>query len=96
MTFEKKCLIETGDILSVHYECGKCHAAIVVPIEKIDPGYAASLALSACPYCQTPSGFQMSTQEMTAFTDFNSSLRRIASAMSGRNLKLLLSIKCTD
>jgi hypothetical protein len=96
MTFEKKCLIETSDIIAVHYECGNCHAATVVPVEKMNPDLFANLAIRACPFCQTPSGFQMGTQAMNAFLEFNVSLIRIASAMEGHNLKLRLSIKCAD
>jgi hypothetical protein len=96
MTFEKKCLIETGDILSVQYECGNCHAAIVIPVERLDPERSASIAMSACAHCGTPSGFGMSTQEIKAFLAFNSSLRGIAEAMKGRNLRLRLSIKCAE
>ena len=48
MTFEKKCLIELSDIAAVHYECANCHAAIVVPIEKINPDRFASIAMAPC------------------------------------------------
>jgi hypothetical protein len=96
MTFKKKCLIEMSDVLAVQYECGTCHAAIVVPIEKIDPNQTASLAIRPCPYCQTPSGFQMSTHETKAFMAFNSSLKEIAEIMANRNLKMQLDIKCQD
>jgi hypothetical protein len=96
MTFEKKCLIEPNDIVAVQYECGNCHAAILVPIEKINPDQVASIAMAGCSYCQTPSGFQRNTSEMTALLDFNVSLRRFAELSAGRNLKLRLDIKCVE
>jgi len=94
MTFEKKCLIEPNDVISVQYECDNCHAAIVVPIDKLDPEQVASLAVTGCRYCQTSSGFQKGTAEMTALLDFNASLRRFVELSKGRNLKLRLSVEC--
>jgi hypothetical protein len=35
MTFEKKCFVDPADVIAVHYECGKCHPAVVVPVEKL-------------------------------------------------------------
>ena len=78
MTFEKRCLIDPSDFISVQYECEKCHAAILVPIEKLDYDQAASFALAGCTFCKTPSGFQANTQEMVAFLDFIGSLKQIA------------------
>jgi hypothetical protein len=96
MTFEKKCLIEPSDITAVQYECDKCHAANLVPIEKISPDGAGSIAMRACPYCQTPSGFQIGTREIQVFMEFNASLIQIAEVMAGRNLKMRLNIKCDE
>jgi hypothetical protein len=96
MTFEKKCLIEPSDILAVQLECGKCRSAISVPVEKIDPDQIASMALAGCRFCQTPSGFQPSTQEMNALLGFITSLKQIAGHLAGRNLKVRLDIKCVD
>ena len=96
MTFEKKCLIEPGDFISVQYECDKCHAAIVVPIEKLNPEQSASVVLRGCSYCQTPSGFQPQSQEVQAYLDFLSSLNRIGNAMKGRNLRIRLAVKCPE
>jgi hypothetical protein len=96
MTFEKKCLIEPSDIVAVQYECDNCHAATVVPIEKMNADQFASLAMRACPYCQTPSGFQVGTQAMNAFLEFNKSLMQIANAMAGHKLKIRLDVKCPE
>jgi DNA-directed RNA polymerase subunit RPC12/RpoP len=96
MTFEKKCLIEPSDFISVQYECANCHAAILVPIDKLNPEQAASLALAGCRYCQTPSGFQPSTSEMKAFLDFNICLKQFIELSQGRNLKMRLGIKCPE
>jgi hypothetical protein len=96
VTFEKRCLIETSDIVAAQYECGKCHAAVVVPIEQMRPDQFASIAMAACPYCQTPSGFQLGTNDMKVFLEFNSALQQIGRVSAGRNLKLRLNIKCAD
>jgi hypothetical protein len=96
MTFEKRCLIEPSDFISVQYECEKCHAAILVPIEKLDPEQVASFVLAGCRFCQTPSGFQPGTQETKVFLDFSVSLKRLIELVNGRNLRMRLSIKCAD
>ncbi|HEY4742640.1 MAG TPA: hypothetical protein VIH76_18735 [Candidatus Acidoferrales bacterium] len=96
MTFEKKCLIEPSDFISVEYECGNCHAAIVVPIEKLDPNQAASFANTGCTFCNTPSGFQKGTQETNIFLGFIGSIKQIAGVMENRNLKVRLGIKCAE
>jgi hypothetical protein len=63
MTFDEKCFIEPSDIIAVHYECGHCHAAIVIPTEKLNPDQIGAIAVRPCPYCQAPSGFQPGTAE---------------------------------
>jgi hypothetical protein len=96
MTFEKRCLIEPSDFISVQYECANCHAAILVPIDRLDPEQAATFAMSGCTFCRTPSGFQISTQEMKKYLEFITSLRQIAEVMQGRNLRVRLGIKCPE
>ena len=96
MTFEKRCLIELSDFISVQYECAKCHAAIVVPIEKLDPDQAASFAMSGCTFCKTPSGFNSGSPEMRAFLDFNVALKRFVDLSRGRNLTMRLGIRCPE
>lgn len=96
MIFEKRCLIEPSDFISVQYECDKCGSAITVPIEKLDRNQFANIAMIACPHCSTPTGFTPNTGEMGAFLAFNSSLKNIKEAMEGRNLKLRLQIKCPE
>jgi len=96
MTFEKRCLIEPSDFISAQYECEKCHAAILVPIEKLDSDQAASFALTGCTFCNTPSGLQKNTQEMRMYLEFISSLKQIAGALQGRNLKVRLVIECAE
>lgn len=96
MTFEKRCLIEPSDFISVQYECETCHAAILVPIAKLDPEQAASFALMGCTFCKTPSGFQKSTQEMKMFLEFISSIKQIAGILEGRNLRIRLGIECSE
>ncbi len=75
MTFEKRCLIEPSDFISVQYECSNCRAAIVVPIEKLNPDQIASIARAVCSHCQTATGFQVGTQEMNVLLQFNVYLR---------------------
>jgi hypothetical protein len=29
--FEKRCFVDPADVIAVHYECGNCHAAVVIP-----------------------------------------------------------------
>lgn len=96
MTFEKRCLIEVSDFISVQYECGKCGAAVLVPIEKLDPEQAASFALTGCAFCKAPSGYNPSTQDMKAFSDFNIALKRFVDLSRGHNLKMRLGIKCPE
>jgi hypothetical protein len=96
MTFEKQCVIEPSDFISVRYECAKCHAAIVVPIEKLDSEHAASFAMTGCTFCGTPSGFQRGCQEMKALLEFVASLKQISGAVGGRNLRIKLGIKCPE
>ncbi|MGC1580801.1 MAG: hypothetical protein WA766_04925 [Candidatus Acidiferrales bacterium] len=96
MTFEKKCLIEPSDFVSVQYECAKCHSAILVPIEKLDSEQAASFAIAGCSFCKTPSGLQAGTQEMMVFLEFISSLKTIAGVLKGRNLRVRLGIECAE
>jgi formate dehydrogenase maturation protein FdhE len=96
MTFEKKCLVEVGDIVAVRYECSNCNAANVVPITKLDPERLASMCISVCSFCQTPFGFQLGSIEMGIFSEFNASLRRIAEIMAGRNLKIRLELKTPE
>ena len=96
MTFEKKCFIETSDILAVRYECSKCHVAFTVPIAQLDPNEAASFANTKCAYCQEPSGFAPNTQEIRTLLGFITALKNISGTMVGRNLKLRLDIKCGE
>lgn len=96
MTFEKRCLIEPSDFISVQYECGHCHAAIVIPIENLDSEQAAKLANAGCAFCKTASGLQPGTQETKIFLAFIDSLKQIGGAMQGRNLKVRLEIKCAE
>jgi len=96
MTFEKRCLIEPSDVISVQYECDHCHAAVVVPIEKLDPDQAASFALSGCTFCKTPSGYQPGTVESRVFLNFNAALKEFAHLSNGRNLRMRLGIKCPE
>jgi hypothetical protein len=96
MTFERRCLIEPSDFISVQYECEKCHAAILVPIEKINSEQAASFALRGCTFCGTPSGFQPNCVEMKAFLDFNIALKQFISLSGNRNLRMRLGIKCPE
>lgn len=94
MTLEKECLIEIGDVLAVHYECGDCHAAIVVPIEKVSGDLATSHAITPCRYCGKPSGIELGTQEFRNFMHFNDSISALAKSMEGRRMKMRLRIKC--
>jgi hypothetical protein len=94
MTFEKRCLIELNDILTIHYECDHCHSATVVPIEKLNPEQTASISIRTCPYCGTASGFQIGTNEMRYFGEFSVALRNMMGVMAGRNLKMRFGIKC--
>jgi len=96
MTFEKKCLIELSDILAVQYQCAKCRAAVSIPIDKLNPEYAAARIIRECPHCQTSSGFVPGTNESRAFVDFNVALKNVIGVMEGRNFKLLLDIKCSE
>jgi hypothetical protein len=96
MTYEKKCLIELGDILAVQYACTNCGAAVSVPIERLNLDYAATRARSACAYCQTESGFGAGVNETRAFNDFNQALKNAVGIMSGRGLKMFLEIKCPE
>ena len=96
MIFEKKCLIELSDITAVQYQCSTCRAATSVPIEKLNLDQLAFTAKAVCPYCQTPSGLQISTNEMKLFLEFNQALISIVAAMKGRNLNMLLDIKCSE
>jgi homoaconitase/3-isopropylmalate dehydratase large subunit len=96
MTFEKKCLVESADILAVHYECGECHATIVVPIHKGSPQQVMMLAMSKCAYCQTAFGFGVGTSDMERLCAFSEQLQRLNEIMKGKNLKLKLEIKCPE
>jgi len=96
MTFEKRCLIETDDIIGVQYECGKCHAAFLVPIGRLNPDQFAAIAMRPCLYCQENTGLQLGTNDMKTFIEFNEALAKIADVMKGRNLKLRLNIKCSE
>jgi hypothetical protein len=96
MIFEKRCLIEPSDFISVQYECDKCGSAIIVPIEQLDQNQFAGIARTPCQHCSTATGFANGTAEMKAFLVFNDSLKEIAIAMKGRNLKLRLRIKCPE
>ncbi len=94
MTFEKKCLIEPADILGVHFECDKCHAAIVVPIHSGITQQAQRLASGVCQFCLTPWGFAPMSTEHKLLCEFTSTLEQIAAHLEARNLKLKLEIKC--
>jgi hypothetical protein len=96
MTLEKRYLVEISDIISVQYECGNCGAAVLVPIDRIDSERIAGIAVNMCPYCQTPSGFQIGVEETKVFLHFNQMLRQIAKVMSGRNLKIRLEVKAPE
>jgi hypothetical protein len=96
MIFEKQCLIESSDFISVQYECEKCRSAVVVPIEQLDQNQFANIAMTPCQHCSTATGFSNGTAEMKAFLAFNNALKEIGSATKGRNLKLRLRIKCPE
>jgi hypothetical protein len=94
MTFEKKCFIEIGDVLAVHFECAKCHAATVVPIHGGITEQAQSLVSGSCRFCRTPWGFLPNTPEHQLLIEFTSSLEQLAAHLKGRNLKLRLEVEC--
>lgn len=97
MTPTKKCLIEISDIIGMQYECNSCHAAIVVPIDKIRSAReTGNMVLGGCSYCGTPWGFQSGSQEARIFGEFNELLSQVANIMEGRNMKLRLDIKCPE
>ncbi len=96
MTFEKRCLVEAEDIIGIQYECGKCRATLALPLDKINPDQAATIAMMPCSYCNTATGITQNTQEMRSFVAFNDALKTIAATMKGRNLKLRLEIKCPE
>ena len=54
MTFEKKCLLEPSDITAVHFECRKCNAVTVVPIDSGITEQAKRLAPGSRQFCGTP------------------------------------------
>jgi hypothetical protein len=71
MTFEKRCLIETEDIIGVQYECDNCHVAFAVPIERINPDKFAAIAMNACLHCGEKTGLQLGACPRNAlFSDF--------------------------
>lgn len=63
MTFEKKCLIEVSDIAAVHYECGKCGAATVVPVQRISDEQTAAIALRLCLFVKVRQDFRQARQK---------------------------------
>jgi hypothetical protein len=96
MTYEKKFLIELGDIVAIQYACAKCGAAVSVPIDRLNPDYAASRARTACVYCQEDSGFGAGVSETKFFLDLNLALKNAVGIMNGRGLRLFLEIKCPE
>lgn len=96
MTFEKQCLIEASDFISVRYECGKCGAALVVPIEMIDINLASTYAMRDCHYCHAKTGYSAESPEMDAFLQFNRYLKKFFELSKSRDLKLKINIKCAD
>jgi DNA-directed RNA polymerase subunit RPC12/RpoP len=98
MKFEHRCLVELSDILAIQYECARCHAATIVPVENIPTPQQLLMKYveKTCPYCQTEWGMDRNTSEFEKFTQFNSLLREIAEKMKGRNLTLRLEIKCPE
>jgi len=94
MTFSKECLIEMDDIISVQYECVKCHGASVIPLDRLNGEKLASYSLGSCAHCQEPSTFQVGASETVVLANFIDSLKQIAGAMKGRSRKLRFRIKC--
>src|ERR1035437_7376918 len=94
MTFEKKCFVSPADVIAVHYECGNCHAAVVIPIEKLKGDRWVTLAVADCQQCGKPSGLTMNTKEGKVFFQFNEALGELAEVLAARNLVFRLEIKC--
>jgi len=94
MTFEKKCLVESSDVMAVHFECDNCHASTVVPINAGVSNYAGNIAAGSCGFCHTPWGISSQSEEHQVIFQFATSLERIAATMKGRRLELKLEIKC--
>ncbi len=96
MTFEKKCFVHPADVIAVHFECGNCHAAISVPIEKLKGDRWVNVAVADCQQCGKPSGLKLDTNEGKTFFHFNDTLGQLAEVLTGRNLIFRLEIKCPE
>lgn len=96
MTFEKKCLVESADIVAIHFECDNCHAAVVVPIKAGVSNYAADSAGRSCQFCHTPWEISPNSEEHKVIVKFSQSLESIAAKLEGRKLKLKIEIKCPE
>jgi hypothetical protein len=96
MSFERKCLIELGDVIALHFHCKKCGAETVLRMGKLAASNWGVLVTSACMYCQTPSGIQPYTAEGNAFMNFIEALQKVIEAANGRNLALKLEIACPE
>lgn len=96
MTSGKTQTIEPSDILAVHFECGNCKAATVVPIAKLDPNLALALAMGRCRYCHTEFGLNPGSSEIHTLLEFTAVIANIAHSMKGRNLHLKLEVGCQE
>jgi hypothetical protein len=94
MSFEKKCLLEIGDISALPLQCAKCGSESVLPLAVLRSADWVALVTSPCPHCHTPSGVRPDTAEGRAFLGFIDELAKVAEAADGRNLRLRLETQC--
>ena len=96
MTIEKRCTVEPPDFLALVFECGKCGAAIRLPVARIADGRFENVIARDCNQCGEPTGVGTGTMEYVHLVNFSLALRQLADTVKGRNLKVKLELKCAD
>jgi hypothetical protein len=97
MTQERKCFVNPQDISAVRFQCSKCKAASIVPVERlIEHGSFMGRISRDCPYCQAPSGFTEGTREHQEFCYANVLLGKLTKLLEGRNIEFSFQVECAE
>ena len=95
MTFEKKCFIEPGDVLTINLECNKCLASITIPASALLGNRLTEAIKEKCSQCGERWGLDAETSEINTFSKFHEYLGLMRKMLEGgRHFKYRLGIKC--
>ncbi len=93
MTIETRYTVNVDDLLTVRFECTKCHSSTSVPVKTGLSEYVQRLGGQVCGVCHTPWNIVSDGAEHKAIFQFAMGLETIASFMEGRGLEIKIEVR---